>query len=70
MLALAPEQVRIGAATAGPVPAIADLIRHGVRPLSESGVLGDPSGATAEQGADIFRRLTDHLASAVDDWVG
>lgn len=70
MLALAPEQVRFGDATAGPTPAIDELIRHGVRPLSESGVLGDPSQATAADGTEAFRRLTDQLATAVDDWVG
>lgn len=68
MLALAPDLVRPSAATPGPSPTIADLIRHGVRPLSESGVLGDPSGATPEAGIEIFRRLTDDLAGAVDDW--
>jgi len=69
MLALAPDQVRVGAATPGPIPTLADLYNHGVRPLSESGVLGDPSAATAAEGLDIFRRLTDHLARAVDDWL-
>jgi creatinine amidohydrolase len=49
---------------------MADLIRCGVRPLSESGVLGDPTGATADHGAELFRRLADHLAAAVADWAG
>lgn len=68
VLALAPERVRLERFVAGPVPAPVDLVRHGVRPLSDSGVLGDPSGATAEEGAEIFRRLAVHLAQAVDDW--
>ncbi len=68
MLALAPELVRFERATAGPVPTLADLVRHGVRPLSDSGVLGDPSGATAATGLDMFQDLADHLAAAVDDW--
>jgi len=68
MLALAPDQVRFGAAAPGPVPTIVDLMRHGVRPLSESGVLGDPSTATAADGIEIFRSLTDHLAAAVQNW--
>jgi len=70
MLALAPEQVRFDAALPGPIPTMFELMRHGVRPLSESGVLGDPSTATSDEGVEIFRRLTEHLAAAVDDWVG
>lgn len=70
MLALAPDQVRLDAAEAGPIPAMVDLVRHGVRPLSPSGVLGDPAGANAEHGQAIFRRLADHLAAAVADWSG
>ena len=70
MLALAPDLVRVDAAAPGPIPALADLIRHGVRPLSENGVLGDPLHATADDGARIFRGLADHLAAAVDDWLG
>ena len=68
MLALAPDQVRFEAATPGPIPTIAELIRHGVRPLSGSGVLGDPTGADAAAGVELFRRLADQLAAAVDDW--
>jgi creatinine amidohydrolase len=68
MLALAPDQVRFEAATPGPVPTITELVRHGVRPLSGSGVLGDPTGANAAEGIELFRRLADQLAAAVDDW--
>ena len=68
MLALAPDQVRFDAATPGPVPTITELVRHGVRPLSGSGVLGDPTGANAAEGIELFRRLADQLAAAVDDW--
>ena len=70
MLALAPDQVRFDAAAAGPIPAMIDLVRHGVRPLSPSGVLGDPVNANAQDGLEIFRRLADHLAGAVADWAG
>jgi mycofactocin system creatininase family protein len=70
MLLLAPDLVRFDRATAGPVPAMIDLIRHGVKPLSESGVLGDPLGANADDGAAIFAELANHLASSVDRWVG
>jgi mycofactocin precursor peptide peptidase len=70
MLAIDPDRVRFDLAEAGPIPAMADLVRLGVRPLSPSGVLGDPTGATADGGVAIFRRLADHLAAAVDDWAG
>ncbi len=68
MLALAPDQVRLGAATSGPIPAIDDLIRQGVRPLSPTGVLGDPTTANADHGNELIRAMTDALAAAVDDW--
>lgn len=70
MLAIAPDRVRMAAATAGPVPELADLVRHGIRPLSPSGVLGDPTEATAEAGAVLLHRLADQLAAAVADWAG
>jgi creatinine amidohydrolase len=70
MLALAPQQVRMERAAAGPIPSMIDLVRHGVRTLSETGVLGDPTGATAERGRAIFTDLADHLAHTVADWVG
>jgi mycofactocin precursor peptide peptidase len=62
MLAIAPERVRIEAAEAGEQRSLAQLLprlRHGgVRSVSANGVLGDPTGAHADEG----RRL---LASAV-----
>lgn len=70
MLALAPDEVRFERSVAGPIPAMVDLVRHGVQPLSESGVLGDPTDATAGEGLRIFGHLADHLATAVADWVG
>jgi creatinine amidohydrolase len=70
LLALAPDLVRSEAAAPGPTPPLADLVRHGVRPLSPSGVLGDPTGANADDGTAIFRRWADQLAAAVDDWIG
>jgi creatinine amidohydrolase len=70
MLALAPDEVRLERAAAGPIPAMADLVRDGVLPWSETGVLGDPEGATADEGVRIFSRLTEHLADAVAEWIG
>jgi creatinine amidohydrolase len=70
MLALAPDQVRLDRAAAGPSPSFAELVRLGVRPLSPSGVLGDPTTATAEDGRRLFAELADLLAAAVERWVG
>jgi mycofactocin precursor peptide peptidase len=59
MLALAPERVDLPRAVAGnraPVEELLpDLVRDGVRAVSANGVLGDPAGASADEG----RRLLD-----------
>ena len=66
MLALAPDRVVPARAEAGDPRPLArllpDLRARGVAAVSPNGVLGDPSGATAEEG----RRLLD---AAVDDLV-
>lgn len=68
MLHLAPDLVARGLAVAGPTPPLRDLIRHGVRPLSPSGVLGDPAGASAAEGAELLRTLVADLSTAVGAW--
>jgi mycofactocin system creatininase family protein len=70
MLALAPEHVQSERATAGPVPAISELVQRGVLALSPSGVLGDPAGSTAGEGRQLFDALVEQLVEAVDEWVG
>jgi mycofactocin precursor peptide peptidase len=69
MLAVRPALVRLERAVPGPVPSMADLVRSGVRALSASGVLGDPRAASAEHGTELFHRLADDLARAVDVWL-
>jgi mycofactocin precursor peptide peptidase len=69
LLALAPEQVRLDRAVAGPTPSLSALIEHGVRALSDTGVLGDPTHASAADGERIFRNLCNDLASAVAAWM-
>jgi mycofactocin precursor peptide peptidase len=69
MLALAPDEVRLDRAVAGPVPAIAELVRAGVQPLSPSGVLGDPTRASVEEGRRLFDELAAQLVAAVARWV-
>ncbi len=65
MLAVAPERVDMAAAAAGDRRPAADLMpllrQHGVRAVSDNGVLGDPTGANAEEGA----RLLDEAAHAL-----
>ncbi|MFF5010914.1 mycofactocin biosynthesis peptidyl-dipeptidase MftE [Streptomyces phaeochromogenes] len=58
MLHLAPDDVRLYEAVPGdtrPLDVVMpELIARGVRAVSPSGVLGDPSGATAEEGRASF----------------
>jgi creatinine amidohydrolase/Fe(II)-dependent formamide hydrolase-like protein len=72
MLHLAPALVRLERAAIGPQPPLADLVAHGVRALSPTGVLGDPSGATAEAGRQLFDELAHQLvgavAAAISEW--
>jgi mycofactocin system creatininase family protein len=69
LLHLAPACVRLDAAVAGPSPTLTELVARGVRPLSSSGVLGDPAGASAEEGRALFADLTDQLMGAVTEWL-
>ncbi len=63
MLHLAPDRVRLDRAEGGPKTELALLLRKlkrsGVRAVSPSGVLGDPTGATAEHG----RRCLDEMVA-------
>jgi len=72
LLALSPAQVALERAEAGrtePVGALAGrLVAEGVRAVSPNGVLGDPTGASAEEGARLLAALTADLVAAVADW--
>ena len=74
MLALRPAAVRTAQAVAGPPGSLADLLSRiraaGVAAVSPSGVLGDPAGATAEQGDALLRELGDTLDREIDHWLG
>lgn len=65
LLALRPDLVRIGDALTGPTPPLPELVRRGVRDLSPSGVLGDPTGASAEAGVRMLAALVDQLVAAI-----
>jgi mycofactocin precursor peptide peptidase len=74
MLALAPRSVRTGAAVAGDRRPISELMpllaAGGVRAVSGSGVLGDPSGASAAEGERLLARLTAGLNERLDALLG
>jgi creatinine amidohydrolase len=69
MLFLAPDLVVPGAAEAGCPTPIADLLpvlrRHGVRRVSPNGVLGDPTGSSADEGRALFRAMVADVLGTV-----
>ena len=71
MLAIRPDLVDSTRAVPGqlrPLVEIArELRRSGMRSVSPTGVLGNPVGATLEEGRDLLDLLTDDLVTAVDD---
>ncbi|WP_433678432.1 mycofactocin biosynthesis peptidyl-dipeptidase MftE [Nocardia sp. CA-119907] len=71
-LALRPDSVRTDLAVAGdtrPLPEILPLLRTGgVRAVSANGVLGDPAGASAEEGAALLDQLTADLNEQIRLW--
>jgi creatinine amidohydrolase len=73
-LALDPGRVRAELAEPGNPTPIAELIAvlrtSGVRAASPNGVLGDPTGASAAEGAELLGRLEADLAAAVSNWLG
>ena len=72
LLALAPHLVDEHQAAAGPspTPPVADLVRFGVQPYSSNGVLGDPTGATAEEGLSLLAHLVDDLSALLTHTTG
>jgi creatinine amidohydrolase len=71
-LALTPDRVRSGLAEAGntaSLPRLMPAIRAGgIRAVSRNGVLGDPAGASAAEGARLLDQLAGDLAAAVEAW--
>jgi mycofactocin system creatininase family protein len=63
MLHLRPESVRLELAEPGNTASITELLpylrRDGVKAVSLNGVLGDPRGATAEEGARLLDEIVD-----------
>jgi mycofactocin precursor peptide peptidase len=72
MLHVEPAEVREDRAVAGETAPIRDLLprlrAEGVRGVSPTGVLGDPAGASAEEGAALLAELADRLVAAARSW--
>jgi mycofactocin system creatininase family protein len=72
MLHVEPDWVLGDRAVAGETTPIGELLprlrAEGVRAVSPTGVLGDPAGATAEEGAALHAGLVERLVSAVRTW--
>jgi creatinine amidohydrolase len=65
MMAIAPHRVHLERAEPGDrrplVTLLPELRRHGVRAVSANGVLGDPAGANALEGAQLLAQAVDEL---------
>ena len=70
MLAIDPDVVRADLAAPGrtePIEVLLPQLRaEGVRPVSSNGVLGDPRGASADEGASLLAAMTEALCGAVE----
>ncbi len=72
MLHVEPDAVRVADAVAGETAPLAALLprlrAEGVRAVSPTGVLGDPSGASPAEGAELLAAMTGRLVAAVRGW--
>jgi creatinine amidohydrolase len=72
MLGIRADAVRTADAVAGDAREIAELLpllrRDGVRPISPNGVLGDPVGASADEGTALLATLAEQLCNDVEVW--
>ena len=73
MLHLAPHLVDLGRAEVGvttPVGELADALRQGgVASVTPNGVLGDPTGASAEEGARLYEQMRQDLTVAIQHFL-
>lgn len=73
MLALDPAAVRLDRAAPGdprPLAEVMPLLREGgMRAVTPSGVLGDPAGASAEEGRRLLATLVDTLREQIERWL-
>ncbi|MEO3760894.1 mycofactocin biosynthesis peptidyl-dipeptidase MftE [Mycobacterium sp. B14F4] len=73
LLHLSPQDVRVEECVAGNGAPLGELLpelrRGGVAAVSEVGVLGDPTTATAEDGADVFLAMVEACLRRIEHWV-
>jgi creatinine amidohydrolase len=71
-LALSPARVRLSVAAAGATESLASMLpslrRSGVLAVSPNGVLGDPTGASASEGASLLDDAVFALSELLDGW--
>ncbi|NUP27631.1 MAG: mycofactocin biosynthesis peptidyl-dipeptidase MftE [Nocardia sp.] len=71
-LNLGPDRVRLGRAEPGDTRPLAEILPQlragGVAAVSANGVLGDPTGATAAEGAELLERLISQLYEQIRQW--
>lgn len=71
MLHLRPESVRLDRAEPGDTRPLAevlpDLMTGGVAAVSANGVLGDPTGATADHGTEVLATMVDDIVQRIHD---
>ncbi|MGW5387358.1 mycofactocin biosynthesis peptidyl-dipeptidase MftE [Nocardia sp. NPDC003963] len=71
-LALSPERVRTGRVEPGNTRPLAEILPElragGVRAVSGNGILGDPVGATAAEGARLLEYLISQLSEQIRQW--
>jgi len=74
LLALTSDLVDMARAVPGDTRELAEIFpllrTGGVKAVSSSGILGDPTGATAEEGETLLQHLTTALADEVARWRG
>ncbi len=72
VLHVEPGRVRLDDAVPGETAPLAGLLprlrAEGVRAVSPTGVLGDPAGASAAEGAELLAAMTRRLVAAVAAW--
>jgi creatinine amidohydrolase len=72
LLDVAPSVVRLERAEAGAVASLAALMpalrAGGVASVAPNGVLGDPAGASRDEGGRLLDSMSAALAGAVDAW--
>lgn len=73
MLAIAPERVHLARAPVGNLAPLAELMpmlrAQGVRAVSASGVLGDPTQASAEHGRALLAAEEERITRMVRQWL-